>query len=296
MSTALDVSEELKKQFNIRRANPSDMWGIDWGLALLNKITGGIQKGELAVLIADSNVGKSSLAGRFAETAAIWLQGKNLQDKREVRVVSLEMLKGSFLSRLACSDSGVSRNRVKNGFINNEQADAYLASLDRLGTLPIRFLDNKEIPDLEALKQALTAEIEGRRTAYWIIDHFHIAPKPRGMGNDASGHEALANELTKICRQVAPGLVLAQMTKLALQREDKRPQMMDVRYSSLLCNNADIVLGLYRDDRYTKWPSERQHDPRPAELEIIKSRDGGTGTAHLLFLPDQLKWVEKTND
>ena len=293
MSSALEVSEKLKKQFDVRRNNPSDIWGVNWPFKKLNMITGGIQKGELAVLIADSSVGKSSLAGLMAQTAAEWILQKGLQDKREVRVITLEMVKEAFLSRCACADSGVPKSRVRNGYVNASQADAYIESLSKLGTMPIRYFDAAEIPSVESLNQALASEIDGKRCLFWILDHFHICPKPGGAGGDAPGHEALANQLTLLSRKVAPGLVLAQMTKEALKRDNKRPQMMDVRYSSLLCNNADIVLGLYREDKYVKWPEDRKYAPRPAELEIIKSRDGETGTLYLDFMPDRLLWVEK---
>lgn len=299
--TAAQAGEKQKLRFNARAADPKEVWGIPWGIGKLDHITHGIQRREtlqgqkvgdndLVVLVADTGVGKSSFAGWVAQNVAEHF--KNHEPEREVRIVTLEMSAEQFQDRMASAKSGVPLHRIQTGmYLSQAQKEAYHTAVGELAELPIRYID--EVQNLAELGNSVSKSVEGMRCGFWILDHLHLAPGASNAENGVGALNEVVVGLTKLAVNVAPGMVLSQMNKDALRRVDKRPQKGDVRNNSSLSNAATVILGLFREDVYTQIAVEERPKILPAELAILKNRNGPMGMLELELIGDRMLWLVK---
>lgn len=299
--TAKETAERQLKRTDIRWANPKEVWGLPFGIEKLDRITGGIQVKEvyqgqkvgdndLIVLIADTGVGKSSFAGFLAQNIAGYFKAK--KPGYEVRLVTLEMSAESFQDRMAASLSGVPLRRIKSGmYLSEKQKEDYYHATFALAELPIRYID--EVTSLADLGMQISKQQDGMRCGFWIIDHLHLTPGASNAENSVGALNEVVVGLTKLAQNVSPGMVLAQMNKDALRRVDKRPQKSDIRNNSSLSNAATVIFGLFREDIYTKIDVDQRPVSVPAELSILKSREGEMGTIELELVGDRMLWVVK---
>lgn len=305
MTTAAEAAANQKLRFQARLADPKEVWGIPFNMGKLDKITGGIQLKEvfrgakvgdndLITLIADTGVGKSSIAGMIARNVARYF--KDNCPGYEVRYATLEMSAEKLQDRMAASDAGIPLHRIKTGmFISEAQEQRYYSALTDLAALPISYITLEEAGDMRSLYNLIAKPREGMKCGFWVVDHLHICP---GEGDQENSRlNGVIKYLDSLSKRHAPGLVLGQMNKDALRRQDKRPQKSDILYGSTLMQASSLVLGLYREDIYTQMDAEEAPNERPAELNILKSRDGAMACIYLTVYVDRMFWEvnEKRN-
>lgn len=301
MIGAREAAEETKIEFSKRLKSGKRVWGAPYGLPTLDEKTGGVHSKQISFLVADSGVGKSSLGGQFAIHIARWL--KEHAPGRDVRVVTLEMHSSYWIQRVAAADAGIPLHRVNNGFADlqekgvapeflEEQERRFDAACDEIASLPIQYIGTDSVSQMQDIKAQIQQPAEdGSKCSWWLLDHLNLIP---GSSDPKSLSENV-HFLTRIARTIAPGMVLTQIpSKQIAQRSDKRPTASDIFNTSAAQQDADLILGLYREDRYVRWPDDRKNDPRPAELTILKARYGEDGwTIPLWLLKDRLAWVER---
>ena len=245
-----------------------ELRGVDTGSALINAETYGWQAGDLIVLAARPSIGKSSLAMNMAVAAAT--------TGVRVAVFSLEMRRRQLERRLLSSLSGVSLSRIAGGYLGSEDYPRVSAALETILTLPISIDDRGGVTFWDVRSTCRRMRSEGG-LGLVIIDYVQL------MKGSLDRRGANRNEeITDISRRLkeladecsVPVLLLSQLNRGAAARQDKRPQLSDLRESGALEQDSDLVTFLHRQSHKTGGPTT---------FIIDKARNGPTGSVTLLF-------------
>lgn len=279
--TALDVTRTLIRRAEERRADPKKIWGLPWSFDGLNKLTGGIQPIEMTIVAARPGVGKTTILAQQAATLADYLateEGYAAHPDEVIKLVLAESSAEVFQQRIAAAQAQVSRRRILDGSASQAAYDRYLAALSRLAELPIQYKD-----DARSLDEIVRFLEGGRKPVWWGLDYLQKVPSDNSYGAITN----ISSVLAAVAKRVAPGMVLSQLTREVEKREDRRPQMSDLRGSGQIEADARVILGLYRERVYQKVPPEEANQPHAAELGILKNNEGGGvgQTVELLFIP-----------
>lgn len=263
--------------------------GISTGLPDLDRTTLGLNRSELVLVAARPGMGKTSIALNIALYAAMSL-------KKSVAIFSLEMSREQLVTRLLSRAALVPSQNLLTGQLSPQQWKDISEAAQTLSLTDIRIDDNptltvsdmnaqcRRIPDLDLV----------------VIDYLQL------MQSAGSGHswsnESRTQAVSDISRMMKimakelniPVLCLSQLSRANEARQDKRPMLSDLRESGAIEQDADVVIGLYRDGYYNK----ESENPNLAEAIVLKNRKGQTGTVNLLWLPEYTSFssVEKRRD
>ena len=261
-----DGFERLEKIFSEGRR----ITGLATGYPGLDNETAGLQPSELIILAARPSMGKTALALNIAGNVA-------LRQKQPVAIFSLEMSKESLLLRLLASEARVDAHKFRTGHMNRDDWGKMTATLASLGEAPIWIDDSASSTVLEMGAKARRL-MRDRGLSLMIVDYLQlVVPTNSGRGSnrqeEVSGMSRALKGLAKELK--VPIVVLSQLTR-APEREERKPQLSDLRESGAIEQDADVVLFINRPNFYkTDLPEE---DRAKAELIIAKQRNGPTGT------------------
>jgi replicative DNA helicase len=279
-----DGYERLEKIFSEGRR----ITGLPTGYGNLDNETAGLQPSELLILAARPSMGKTALALNIAENVG-------LRQREPVAVFSLEMSKESLLLRLLASEARVDAHKFRTGHMNRDDWGKVTRSLGELGEAPIWIDDSASSTVLEIGAKARRLKRD-RGLSLLIVDYLQLVVPATNRRNSnrqedvasiSRGLKALAKEL-KI-----PVLVLSQLTR-APERDDRKPQLADLRESGAIEQDADVVLFINRPNFYkTDLPDEER---AKAELIIAKQRNGPTTSLNFVFLSRHTRFEEAAPD
>jgi replicative DNA helicase len=252
--------------------------GIPTGFIDLDRMTSGFQKGEFIIVAGRPSMGKSSLALNVAVEAA----------KREgvrVGVFSLEMTTDMVVERIICSEAGVSLAKLRSGRLSMEEYVRLSNVMGVLNELQIYIDDSASLTVLELKAKARRLHAEGE-VGMFIVDYMQLMDASAGF----AGQRNRQQEITEISRSLkslakeinAPVMALSQLSRRPEMREDKRPQLADLRESGSIEQDADVVLLIHRPGFYNP-KLEEGHPGSPTKLIIAKQRNGPTGELDLVF-------------
>ena len=273
------ISEVLRKVQDIieqKAKNDQDVTGISSGFYDLDKMTSGFHENELIVLAARPGMGKTAIALNMAAHAA-------LNSDKSVAFFSLEMGAEQLVTRLISSIGGIEGNKLKTGQLNHSDWKRFNEAMSELGKAKL-FLEDASgtrVSDIRAKCRRLANSPQGLGLV--IIDYLQII---EGMQRYAGNRQQEISEISRSLKIMAmelkvPVIALAQLSRNPEQRENKRPNLSDLRESGSIEQDADIVMFLYTDDYYDK--ERKGNDAYKMELIIGKQRNGGVGTIELLF-------------
>lgn len=273
------ISEVLRKVQDIieqKAKNDQDVTGISSGFYDLDKMTSGFHENELIVLAARPGMGKTAIALNIAAHAA-------LNSDKSVAFFSLEMGAEQLVTRLISSIGGIEGNKLKTGQLNHSDWKRFNEAMSELGKAKL-FLEDASgtrVSDIRAKCRRLANSPQGLGLV--IIDYLQII---EGMQRYAGNRQQEISEISRSLKIMAmelkvPVIALAQLSRNPEQRENKRPNLSDLRESGSIEQDADIVMFLYTDDYYDK--ERKGNDAYKMELIIGKQRNGGVGTIELLF-------------
>ena len=279
-----DGFERLEKIFSEGRR----ITGLATGYAGLDNETAGLQPSELIILAARPSMGKTALALNIAGNIA-------LRQKQPVAIFSLEMSKESLLLRLLASEARVDAHKFRTGHMNREDWSKITGTLASLGEAPIWIDDSASSTVLEMGAKARRL-IRDRGLSLMIVDYLQLAV-PTNTGRQSNRQEevsGMSRALKGLAKELKiPIIVLSQLTR-APEREDRKPQLADLRESGAIEQDADVVLFINRPNFYkTDLPEE---DRAKAELIIAKQRNGPTGTLNFVFLGRHTRFEEAAPD
>ena len=288
--------------------------GLTTGLRDLDKKTGGMHPSDLLILAGRPGMGKSALATKIAFGAARALMREaatrdadsQVQPKGSVAIFSLEMSAEQLATRLLSEESRVSGERIRRGEIGQREFDRFIQVSRELASLPLHIDDTPAIT-LSALRTRCRRLARTKGLSLVVIDYLQlmrpsVGTRPESRVQEISqitqGLKAIAKELE------VPVLALSQLSRSVESREDKRPQLSDLRESGSIEQDADAVMFIYRDEYYLqqrtpkqmaydsedkyqaaldKWQRDMEQVHNKAELLLEKQRHGPTGKIDLFF-------------
>ena len=256
--------------------NPNDITGVPTGFYDLDRMTSGLQAGDLVVLAARPSMGKTAFAINIAEHVA-------LNEGLPVAVFSMEMGAAQLAVRVVGSIGRIDQGHLRSGKLTDEEWPRLTDAIERLRTVSLHI---DETPGLTTSELRANARRLARRCGKLgliVVDYLQLMSGSSGSDGDNRATELgeISRGLKMLAKELqCPVIALSQLNRGVEQRTDKRPMMSDLRESGAIEQDADIIMFIYRDDYYNK----DSKDPGVAEIIIGKQRNGPTGAGRLTFL------------
>jgi replicative DNA helicase len=274
------VVELLDRVQELAENGGSEVTGVPTGFYDLDRMTAGLQGGDLIILAARPSMGKTAFALNIAEHVAV-------KEQLPVVVFSMEMGASQLAMRLIGSLGRIDQQRLRTGRLQDDEWGRLSDAVEQLRNVSI-FID--ETPALNPSELRARARRQARqcgKLGLIVIDYLQLMSgsgsdenRATEIGEISRGLKALAKELQ------CPVIALSQLNRSVETRPDKRPMMSDLRESGAIEQDADVIMFIYRDDYYNKDSKE----PGVAEILIGKQRNGPTGTVRLTFLKPLTKF------
>lgn len=256
------------------RADSSDITGISTGFVDLDKMTSGLQKGDLIIVAGRPSMGKTAFSVNIAENVA-------LDAGKAVAIFSMEMAATQLAIRMIGSVGRLDSHKLRTGRLLDDDWQQLSLALGRLNDARI-FID--ETPALTARDVRARARRLHRQhggLGLIVLDYIQLMAGNSKDQNRTAEVSEISRSLKALARELnVPIIALSQLNRSVEQRQDKRPMMSDLRESGAIEQDADLIVFLYRDEYYNK----DSPDKGLAEVIIAKQRNGPTGTVRLAFL------------
>ncbi|MBU1179268.1 replicative DNA helicase [Patescibacteria group bacterium] len=259
-----------------------ELRGIPTGFSKLDHKLAGLQKSDLIILAARPSVGKTSLALDIARHAAV-------RHNVPVGIFSLEMAAHQIVDRFLAAEAQVDLWKLRNGRLSAQDGDFERISeaLEQLSKAPIFIDDDPSSNILQMRSKARRLQAE-HNIELLVVDYIQLMPPRRANDNPVQQMTENSRFLKSLARELnIPILAISQLSRAVEQRHPPIPRLSDLRDSGSLEQDADVVLFIYREDRYKK-DSPKQNI---AEIFIEKHRNGPTGKIDLYFNPQKTSFV-----
>lgn len=268
------VSRTLDK-IEQRFQSKSSMTGMSTGFKDLDKLTSGLQPGDLVIVAGRPSMGKTLLGLNIAEHAAI-------RGHQAVLFFSMEMPGEQLAMRMLSSLGRIDQNKLRTGQLSNEDWTRITSAVTILSKANL-FID--ESPglspvELRARARRLAREHEGG-LGLVVVDYLQLMRSDRFQENRTAEISEISRSLKTLAKELkVPVIALSQLNRSLEQRPNKRPVMSDLRESGAIEQDADLIAFIYRDEVY----HEDSPDKGTAEILIAKQRNGPIGMVRLAFL------------
>jgi replicative DNA helicase len=262
-----------------------EVTGLATNFIELDRMTSGLQKGELIIIAARPSMGKTALAINIAQNAAI-------NSKAIVAVFSLEMSKESLLRRMLASQAWVDQRKLQQGFLGHEDHGKLQKALGELVDSRMFIDDTAGISLAEMRAKARRLKQNARGLDLIVVDYLQLmsATLPSAGGkryeNRTQEVSAISRGLKALAKELdVPVVALSQLSRASERRgEDKRPLLSDLRESGSIEQDADVVAFIHRDSYYNRDEEMTEADKAKSEIILAKQRNGPTGTVVLNFV------------
>ena len=300
--------------------------GVTTGIDGINSKIGGLHRSDLLILAGRPGMGKSSLATNMAFAAAqrfVRDQEDGIEPAKSagapVAIFSLEMSADQLATRILSEESGISSENLRMGKISQQEFRQLARAAADLQTLPL-YIDDTPGLTIAALRTRARRLKRQKGIGMVVIDYLQLL---QGSGKSSSDNRVQEiSEISRGLKQLAkeldvPVLALSQLSRAVEQREDKRPQLSDLRESGSIEQDADIVMFIYREDYYVasrepkrpmdgddakifeayeQWQRDMERVYGTAELLIAKQRHGATGKVKMKFDSRITKFSDLADD
>jgi replicative DNA helicase len=253
-----------------------EVTGVRTGFYDLDRMTAGLQAGDLIVLAARPSMGKTALALNIAEHVAV-------KEELPVVVFSMEMGAAQLALRMVGSLGRIDQQHLRTGALRDDEWGRLSEAVEKLQKVSIFIDESGSLTPSELRARARRqARQLGGKLGLIVVDYLQLMTgsdssdenRATVIGEISRGLKSLAKELK------CPVMALSQLNRGVESRTDKRPMMSDLRESGAIEQDADVIMFIYRDDYYNK---EASKEPGIAEIIIGKQRNGPTGTVKLFF-------------
>ncbi len=285
-STVADIMEDLYTQLGEMCTRQTDSLGVQTGFRSIDRNLLGLRPGQMVVIGARPAVGKTSFALNLAVNAAI--------EGATVAFFSLEMSNLEIAQRLLASRSGVDMQAIRSGNVKNNDWPAILKATEELSQLDILIDDTPDISVTEIRAKARRM-LHDKEKSVIILDYLQLV-----KANGGSNQQSRANQVSEMSRGIkimakdleCPVIALSQLNRAGSNRTDKTPQLVDLRESGSIEQDADIVMLLDRSYTEEEAKAEDRPDFGVTRCIIAKNRSGPVATVDLMFLGGKTKFVE----
>ncbi|NBV07288.1 MAG: replicative DNA helicase [Proteobacteria bacterium] len=293
------MTETMEKTM-IAKNRDSHVSGITTGLVDLDKILGGMQETNLIILAGRPSIGKTALGINIAINACKSLNKdiRNEKEKKAVGFFSLEMSAEELSARILSMESSVNAMKFKTGKVNEAEWRMIVDRKSAMSDLPF-FIDDTPALSIAALRSRARRMVRKHNLSFLVVDYLQLL-----RGSLVRSYETRVQEISEITQGLKaiakefniPVMALSQLSRAVEQREDKRPQLSDLRESGSIEQDADVVAFIYRESYYHERKKPEENDPKfaewnlkmnqtrhLAEVMVAKQRNGPIGIAHLYF-------------
>ncbi len=256
--------------------------GVPSGFTDIDKLTSGFQSSDLIIIAGRPSMGKTAFCLNIAQYVAV-------EKKIPVAFFSLEMSKEQLVMRMLCSEAQVDAHKVRGGFLGETDWPKLTRAAGTLSEAPIFIDDTAALSVLEMRAKARRIMAE-HKLGLIIVDYLQLM-RGRGLSTRGrSGIESREQEISEISRSLKalakelniPVIALSQLNRRVEERQNKRPQLADLRESGAIEQDADLIGFIYRDEIYNR--SEENPNKGIAEVIIGKQRNGPVGEVKLAFI------------
>jgi len=258
------------------RTDHSEVTGVSTGFADLDRMTSGLQPGDLIIVAGRPSMGKTAFSINIAENIA-------LDSEKAVAIFSMEMGGAQLAMRMLGSIGRLDQQALRTGKLGEDDWSRLTHALGRLNDAPV-FID--ETPGLNVLELRARSRRLHRQQEHGlgliVIDYLQLMSSPAGKvsENRATEISEISRSLKALAKELhVPVIALSQLNRSLEQRPNKRPVMSDLRESGAIEQDADLILFIYRDEVYNK----ETPDKGKAEIIIGKQRNGPIGMVPLVF-------------
>ena len=244
-----------------------------------------IHYADFIIIAGRPSMGKTAFALNIAKNAGVKL-------RRKVLVMSLEMSKEQLVQRLLCSEAKVNSQSVRTGYLEQRDWHRLTNAAGRLAEAPIFIDDTPALSVLEARAKARRMKAEHGLDLI-VIDYLQLM-RGRNVENRQQEISEISRSLKALAKELnVPVVALSQLSRAveARQSKDYRPQLSDLRESGALEQDADVIIFLYRPERY----GLQVEDGNVAEAIVGKQRNGPVGTVDLVFLPEFASFEDRAS-
>ena len=271
--------------------------GIATGFTDLDQLLGGFHKTDLIILAGRPSMGKTALATNIAFKM---VNTKSIDDENKKNVVgffSLEMSSEQLATRILAEDSSISSEKIRRGQLNSNDFQKIVKSSQTLGDLSL-YIDDSPNLSISALRTRARRLKRKYGLNAIVIDYLQlIRPSLSRPDNRVLEIAEMTRNLKSLAKELnIPVLCLSQLSRQVEQRDDKRPQLSDLRESGAIEQDADVVMFIYREEYYIerkepsqgtedyqKWQEKMAKIHNVAEVLVAKQRHGPIGKVTLHF-------------
>jgi replicative DNA helicase len=312
LKSALDMAENAYKR-------DSHVTGVTTGLRDMDRKLGGLQASDLVILAGRPSMGKTALATNIGFNAAEAVKDAETGTRHRVAFFSMEMSAEQLAHRIMAEKSGVSSDRIRRGDVKHDDFTRIVEAAQAMTTVQF-FIDDTPALSVPALRTRARRLKRQFGLDMIIVDYLQLmrsaSPKPsenrvQEISEITRGLKAVAKELN------VPVVALSQLSRAVENREDKRPQLADLRESGSIEQDADVVMFVYREqyyheraepkqrpdeapdkfqDRMARWQEHGARIHNVAEVIIAKQRHGPVGTLELYFDGAVTRFGDLTRD
>ena len=272
-----DVLRDVYEQLSIASKSDSRIPGLTTGLPDLDNVTMGLNNSDFILIASRPGMGKTSIALNIAMHVA-------KTSKKAVAIFSLEMSRDQLAIRLLSSESFIDNKKLQTGRLSNDEWRKIALAAAAISETDLRINDNPmlSVADMNAQCRRIP------NLGLVVIDYIQLMQSASGnTGYTGENRTQVVSDISRMMKIMAkelnvPVICLSQLSRANETRTNKRPLLSDLRESGAIEQDADLVMGLYRDDYYNKDSDK----PNVAECIILKNRRGETGTVELQWLPE----------
>ena len=283
--------------------------GVPTGLTDLDEKLGGLHKSDLVILAGRPSMGKTALATNIAYHASQNLLSR--QEKSSVAFFSLEMSSEQLSTRILSEQARIKSDDIRRGKVSEEEINRYIETSRNIYNLPL-FIDETPAITIATLSNRARRIKRLFGLSLVVVDYIQLMRASNSNRNDGrvqeiseitQGLKALAKELS------VPVLALSQLSRAVEQRDDKQPQLSDLRESGSIEQDADVVMFVYREAYYlerkqpklgsiehAEWQSKMNDVNGLADIILGKQRHGPTGTVKVEFEGIYTKFKDLTKN
>ena len=296
-SSLIKFDEAMKQTIEMASnayKNEEGIVGVPTGLKDLDDRLGGLHKSDLVIIAGRPSMGKTALATNIAFHAAQKIQSEG--KKTSIAFFSLEMSSEQLSTRIIAEQSRIKSNDIRRGKISEEQFDKFIETSKNIAELPL-YIDETPAISIAAVSNRARRIKRLYGLDMVVIDYIQLMSatnfkegRVQEISQITQGLKALAKELS------VPVLALSQLSRAVEQRDDKKPQLADLRESGSIEQDADVVMFVYREAYYlerkeprpatvehAEWQAKMNEVSNLAEIIIGKQRHGPTGNIMLEF-------------
>ncbi len=279
-----ELLEEVYEEAANISENEGGIMGIPSGFKDLDNMLGGFQKSDLVILAARPSMGKTALALEFVRHASLYL-------KKNVAFFSLEMSQKQLTQRLLAMESGVSFWNLRTGKFSDEE---YIKLSEAMGIVSEAnlWIDDQPGQNIIEIRTKARRLFLEHGVDLIVLDYLQLVHGNRQESRVQEVSE-VSQELKNMARELrVPVIALSQLSRRVEERQDRMPQLSDLRDSGSIEQDADVVMFIHREDYYDPNTDRKGI----AELKIAKHRNGPTGVVELAFIAESASFRNLAKD